>query len=93
MNREDLKGSIRELNDTFSTGDLIVLIIMRKSADECALDSIKEFLISRNFDIHQSTGANRTIIGVIGDTEILDIGKLESMNGVLQVIRIAKEEQ
>jgi hypothetical protein len=65
---------------------------MKKSADEEALDHIKEFLITRNFDIHQSTGVNRTIIGVIGDTESLDLLELESINGVLQVIRIMKEE-
>jgi hypothetical protein len=69
-----------------------VLIIMRKNADESALDHVKEFLINRNYDIHQSTGANRTIIGVIGDTETLDIREIEGMPGVLQVIRITREE-
>jgi cell division GTPase FtsZ len=69
-----------------------MLIIMRKTADDEALDHVKEFLINRNFDIHQSTGANRTIIGVIGDTESLDLKEVEKMPGVLQVIRINKEE-
>lgn len=69
-----------------------MLIIMKKSADEADLDYIKEYLISRNFDIHQSTGANRTIIGVIGDTDSLDIRELELLSGVLQVIRIMKDE-
>ncbi len=70
-----------------------MLIIMKKTADDTALDNIKQYLIERNFDIHQSTGANRTIIGVIGDTDTLDTATLESLQGVLQVIRIAKEEQ
>ncbi|CAG0968752.1 hypothetical protein [Geobacter sp.] len=69
-----------------------MLIIMKKSAGEEALVEIKEYLITRNFDIHQSTGANRTIIGVIGDTDTLDSAELEQMPGVLQVVRIAKEE-
>jgi len=69
-----------------------VLIIMKKSADETALDQVKEYLITRDFDIHQSTGANRIIIGVIGDTDTLNINTIESMPGVLQVIRITKEE-
>ena len=69
-----------------------MLIIMKKSADDEALDTVKEFLITRNFDIHQSTGANRTIIGVIGDTDTLDFEELEAMPGVLQIIRITKEE-
>jgi hypothetical protein len=65
---------------------------MKKSADESALDHVKEFLINKNFDIHQSTGANRIIIGVIGDTETLDAQEIEKMPGVLQVVRITKEE-
>ncbi len=69
-----------------------MLIIMKKSADESALDHVKEFLINKNFDIHQSTGANRIIIGVIGDTETLDAQEIEKMPGVLQVVRITKEE-
>ena len=69
-----------------------MLIIMKRSADESALDQVKEFLINRNFDIHQSTGVNRTIIGVIGDTEILDPREIEKMPGVLQVVRITREE-
>jgi hypothetical protein len=65
---------------------------MKRSADETALDHVKEFLINRDFDIHQSTGANRIIIGVIGDTDTLSASELEAMPGVLQVIRINKEE-
>jgi hypothetical protein len=69
-----------------------MLIIMKKNAPEEALDQIKDFLISNDYDIHQSTGANRTIIGVIGDTDALETASIEQMPGVLQVIRIAKEE-
>lgn len=65
---------------------------MKKNAEEAAQVHIKEYLISHNFDIHQSTGANRIIIGVIGDTEKLETADLEAMPGVLQVIRINKEE-
>lgn len=69
-----------------------MLIIMKKTAAEEELVHVKELLIDRDFDIHQSTGANRTIIGVIGDTEKLDTMQICGMPGVLQVIRIAKEE-
>lgn len=69
-----------------------MLIIMKKGADEKSLDKMKEYLITRDFDIHQSTGANRTIIGIIGDTDTLDMSELENMPGVLQVICITKEE-
>ena len=69
-----------------------MLIVMRKTADDVAQDEIKAYLIERGFDIHQSTGANRVIIGVIGDTESLQVTDIEAFPGVLQVVRIAKEE-
>ena len=69
-----------------------MLIIMKKHAEESALDSIKEYLISRDFDLHQSTGANRTIIGVIGDTDTLNDHEIEIMPGVSQVVRIRKDD-
>ncbi len=69
-----------------------MLIIMKKHAEEIALDSIKEYLITRDFDIHQSTGANRTIIGVIGDTATLNDHEIEVMAGVSQVVRIKKDD-
>lgn len=69
-----------------------MLIIMKKHAEEAALDTIKEYLITRDFDIHQSTGANRTIIGVIGDTATLNDHEIEIMPGVSQVVRIRKDD-
>jgi hypothetical protein len=65
---------------------------MKKHAEETAFDSIKEYLITRDFDIHQSTGANRTIIGVIGNTDHLDDHVIETMPGVSQVVRIRKDD-
>lgn len=68
-----------------------MLIITKRDAPENALDAIKEYLINHGFDIHQSTGANRTIIGVIGDTGSLDEHEIEALPGVSQVIRIKKD--
>lgn len=70
-----------------------MLIITKTNAPDESLDLIKEYLINRGFDIHQSTGANRTIIGVIGDTESLDEQQIEGMPGVSQVVRIRKDNQ
>lgn len=69
-----------------------MLIIMKKNAPEEFLDQIKEYLIIRDFDIHQSTGANRTIIGVIGNTDSLNDQDIEGMPGVSQVVRIRKDD-
>jgi len=69
-----------------------MLIITKRNAPEEALDAIKEYLIAHGFDLHQSTGANRTIIGVIGDTDALDEREVSALPGVSQVVRIRKDD-
>ncbi len=69
-----------------------MLIITKKNAPDEALDAIKEYRIGHCFDIPQSTGANRTIIGVIGDTDALDTREIEALPGVSQVVRIRKDD-
>lgn len=68
-----------------------MIIITQKNAPEEALDKVKEFLVDKGFDFHQSTGADRTIIGVIGDTHTLDENSIVAMPGVHQVVRIQQE--
>ncbi len=65
-----------------------MIIITQKNASEEALDQVKEYLVNNGFDFHQSTGANRTIIGVIGDTTKLNESNILTMAGVHQVVRI-----
>ncbi len=69
-----------------------MIIITKQNAPEEALDTVKEYLVNNGFDFHQSTGANRTIIGVIGDSSTLDEKQISSMTGVHQVVRIIPED-
>jgi len=69
-----------------------MLIIMRKDATEFQLDGIKQYLSDRDFDFHQSTGANRTILGVIGATSSFDSSELERFDGVHRVYRIPEDD-
>lgn len=69
-----------------------MLIITKKHASEEALDQVKEYLVTHGFDFHQSTGADRTIIGVIGDTHTLNEASIATMSGVHQVVRIKPDE-
>lgn len=69
-----------------------MLIVMRKNAAEADLDQVKQYLIDRDFDFHQSTGSNRVILGVIGDTKIIDKDELRDQPGVLEVFRIPDED-
>ena len=69
-----------------------MLVVLKKQIAEVDLDQIKKYLIDCDFDFHQSTGSNRTIIGVIGNTETFDTTILEGMNGVHVVFKIPAEE-
>jgi len=69
-----------------------MLIVMKKNASEEQLQEVKQYLIDHDFDFHQSTGANRVIIGVIGDTATIDRDKLRLLAGVLEVFKIPEEK-
>jgi hypothetical protein len=69
-----------------------MLIVMKKNVNEAQLQQVKEYLIDRDFDFHQSTGANRIIIGVIGDTNRLTLDELQRRPGVQQVFKISEDE-
>jgi hypothetical protein len=68
-----------------------MLIIMRKKTDDAALQQVKQYLVDHEFDFHQSTGANRVIVGVIGDTARINLPELEALPGVHVVFKIPDE--
>ncbi len=66
-----------------------MVISMRNDASEQQIQAIIERLHDLKFDTHRSTGSNRTIIGVIGETSLLDPRDFEILEGVAEVIRIS----
>ena len=68
-----------------------MLIVMKKGANEAQLAEVKQYLVDHDFDFHQSTGANRTIIGVIGDPDTTNRAELESQDGVHVIFKIPEE--
>ena len=69
-----------------------MLIIMKKTASDEQLQNVKQFLVDNDFDFHQSTGANQTILGIIGDTDVMTLAELKAIPGVLEVFKIPKED-
>ena len=69
-----------------------MLIVMKKGASEEQLRKVKQYLVDHDYDFHQSTGANRTIIGIIGDTDTIDRDELECQPGVHVVFKIPDED-
>jgi len=69
-----------------------MLVVIKKNTGETELEQIKQYLIDQDFDFHQSTGANRIILGIIGDTQDFDTRQLEAMPGVHVIFKIPPEE-
>lgn len=69
-----------------------MLVVMKKNTSESEIEDIKQYLIDQDFDFHQSTGANRIILGIIGDTRDFDTEELEHMDGVHVIFKIPPEE-
>ncbi|PLX89943.1 MAG: hypothetical protein C0619_10315 [Desulfuromonas sp.] len=69
-----------------------MLVVMRRTATENELEQVKQFLVEQDCDFHQSTGADRTILGVVGDTSRIRRETVAELPGVLEVFRIPTEE-
>lgn len=68
-----------------------MLVVLKKSASDEDLRQLKQHLIDLDFDFHQSTGVDRIILGIIGETSHFDIPKLRALPGVLEVFKIPEE--
>lgn len=68
-----------------------MLVIMKKQATEIEVEQVKEFLVEQDCDFHQSTGVDRVILGVVGDTRRIDRERLKTLTGVLDIYKIPDE--
>lgn len=69
-----------------------MLVIMKRTATEDNLEQVKQFLFEQDCDFHQSTGADRIILGVVGDTSNIDCKSLKKIAGVLDFYQIPDED-
>ena len=65
-----------------------MIVILKKNPDQNQLDNLKRWLRSKNIDIHESTGVESTILGLVGDTKTIDINLLNALDIVEDVKRI-----
>jgi 3-deoxy-7-phosphoheptulonate synthase len=66
-----------------------VIVVMAPAADAPAIEHVIARLVERGFDVHRSTGAERTVLGVVGPTQELDTAELELLPGVEEVVRVS----
>jgi len=67
-----------------------MLIVMSPTATEPELDAVIARLVEKGFDVHRSTGAERTVLGAVGHVQNSDPRFFEDMPGVSEVVRISE---
>ena len=67
-----------------------MLVVMRDHASAESIDHVVEILHEHGAEAHLSQGEVKTIIGVIGEREIIYTLELEGLPGVEEVVRVLK---
>src|SRR5689334_20823371 len=66
-----------------------MVVVMGPASTPVEIEQVIERLVGRGFDVHRSTGAERTVLGVVGPTATLDPAELELLPGVEEVVRVS----
>jgi len=65
-----------------------VVVILKNNATELQIDDVKKHLEDYGFQVHESRGEVKTIIGAIGVKPGFDIRKIKILDGVSDVYRV-----
>lgn len=71
-----------------------MIIVMRRDATEKQIQAVIDHLVSMDFDVHRSTGEERTVLGAVGAHVLqVETAEFESLEGVKEVIRITRGDE
>ncbi len=65
-----------------------MVVILKEHPNEKQLENLKNWLTSLGLEIHMSTGTKHTILGLVGDTSLVDIDLIKALDIVEEVKRI-----
>ena len=65
-----------------------MIVILKKHPDEKQLNNLMAWLKSLNIAIHPSEGATHLVLGLVGDTSVVDIDLLRALDIVEDVKRV-----
>jgi len=66
-----------------------MIVAMQPTATDEEVQQVIDHLVQMGFEIHRSTGVQRTVLGAVGARTDFDIRELELLPGVDQVHRIS----
>ena len=66
----------------------IMIIILKKQAEEAKINALKKEMEEQGLGIHESEGINTRILGLVGDTSVVDMRHIMANSIVENVQRI-----
>lgn len=67
-----------------------MIVVLKDNPNQKQLDNLIQWLTSLNLEINYSQGRNTTILGLIGDTSVVDIDLISALDIVADVKRITE---
>lgn len=67
-----------------------MIVIVKKDTPQDKLDHLLRMLNEQKFETHVSKGEHTTIVGLIGDTSVIDIDQLRALDIVEEVRRVSE---
>jgi len=67
-----------------------MVVVMEERASEDQIQHVVSTLVEKEFDVHRSTGALKTVLGAVGGNRDFDTRLIEVMDGVHEVLRITE---
>lgn len=67
-----------------------MIVVMEPNASPAVIENVIAFLVSAGFDVHRSSGRERTILGVMGEVTGNDLSVVSELPGVAQVVRVSE---
>ena len=67
-----------------------MVVVMEERASEDQIQRVISTLVDKEFDVHRSTGALKTVLGAVGGNRGFDTRLIEVMDGVHEVLRITE---
>jgi 3-deoxy-7-phosphoheptulonate synthase len=66
-----------------------MVVVMKERATEAQIDAVIARLVEFGMDVHRSSGASRTVLGVVGSGKV-EKELIEILDGVAEVLRITE---
>ena len=66
-----------------------MVVVMQERASEAQVDAVIARIVDLGMDVHRSSGATRTVLGVVGANKV-DPALIQLLDGVKEVVRISE---